>query len=121
MAKKNARIVASADVLQSLFENGKSPLSDQFLRWKVWLKWPDIVGHVAEHSRPVGYHKGTLVVWTKNSTWLHHLLFFRDMIQENVNKHVGRPWVQKVHITADRRHVPDISEMEENAKKFIES
>ena len=50
-------------VLQALFENGNSPLSAPFLRWKMWKKWPEYVGAtIAEVTEPVGLEKGTLYI-----------------------------------------------------------
>lgn len=118
MEKK--KLTPSAEVLQKLFEDGQSPLSDQFLRWKLWQSWPQVVGKLADRCRPVGYYQGTLVVWAANSSWLQQLLFFRDTIRERVNKHVGAPWVERVHLTLDSRHVPNQSDCDPEFMKFLQ-
>ena len=120
MSRKKSQLTTSCDVLQVLFENGKSPISDQFLRWKLWRKWPEIVGTISEHSKPVGFDRGTLIVWAENSTWLQHMIFFRDVIKDNVNKFVGRDWVQRVHLTLDARSVPNLDESDPELKSFLE-
>ena len=97
--KKPKKLLPAADVLQRLFENSKSPLSDGFQRWRLESQWPDIVGKtIGKHSRPIQFDKGTLVVEVTNSVWLHEIRFFLDEIKFKVNQHKGRVWVERIHL-----------------------
>ncbi|RZJ40298.1 MAG: DUF721 domain-containing protein, partial [Chryseobacterium sp.] len=80
-----------SEVLQKLFESGNSPLSEQFMRWKLWARWSEFVGPtVAENTEPVGFHRGTLFLWVRNSTWMQQLSFMREHIQDSINKKMGK-------------------------------
>ncbi len=87
------------DVLQRLFENSKSPLSDGFQRWKLESQWDQIVGpSLAKHSRPVQFYQGVLTIEVASSVWLNEFRFLVEEIRQNVNKHQGHQWVQRVHL-----------------------
>src|SRR5258708_17327565 len=99
---------SASDVLQFLLENGKSPLANQFLRWKIWKRWPDIVGTTtAQNTVPVGYDKGTLYIWVKSSSWMQQMIYFAQPVREKVNKFVGKNWVRRVRFTLDKKDVPN--------------
>ncbi|MES3037389.1 MAG: DUF721 domain-containing protein [Bdellovibrionota bacterium] len=101
------RFANGSEVLQSLFEDGKSPLSEQFIRWKMWAQWKDFVGpFVAEQTEPVGLYKGTLWVWVRHSTWMQQMLFVKREIIDNVNTKLKRNFINEVKFTLDRREVP---------------
>ncbi|PIS10955.1 MAG: DUF721 domain-containing protein [Bdellovibrio sp. CG10_big_fil_rev_8_21_14_0_10_47_8] len=105
--KKLKKISSGSEVLQALFENGKSALSVQFIRWKLWKKWPDYVGpSISQVSEPVGYHRGILYIWVKNSTWMQQLVFMREVIKDSINKKLDQPYVREVRLTLDRKSVP---------------
>lgn len=105
--KPKPKFSVGSEVLQSLFENGKSPLSDQFMRWKLWAQWADYVGPtVAQNAEPVGYQRGCLYLWVRNSTWMQQMIFMKDPIQEAINKKMGRKFVRAIRFTLDRREVP---------------
>jgi predicted nucleic acid-binding Zn ribbon protein len=117
-AKKS--LLQGSEVLQRLFENGKSPLSEQFLRWKIWGQWKTIVGPtIGEHTEPVGYSQGLLYVWVKNSTWLQQLYFVKDEMRKKVNAEVGYNYAKDIRFTMDRRGVP--RQGQEELKHQIES
>lgn len=111
----------SADeVLQLLLQNGKSPLSDQFLRWRVWRDWKNIVGaQIGEKSQPVGYHRRVLYVWVENSVWLQQLTYFNVQMREKVNTYVGKKWIISVRLTLDRKSVPSSAEKIEGLSDFL--
>ena len=102
---------SASDVLQVLFENGKSPLANQFLRWKIWKRWPEIVGETtAAHTVPVGYDKGTLYIWVKSSSWMQQMVYFAQPVKEKINKFIGKNWVRRVRFTLDKKGVPNHEE-----------
>jgi predicted nucleic acid-binding Zn ribbon protein len=108
----------SADeVLQMLLQNSKSPLSNQFLRWRVWKDWKTLVGaQIASKCQPAGYHRRTLYIWVESSAWMQQLSFFSSQIKEKVNKHVGKQWVNSVRFTLDRKSVPTSEESAQDLK-----
>jgi len=110
----------SAQVLQSLFENGKSPLSDQFVRWKLWAQWSEIVGPtIADQTEPVGISKDCLVLWVKSSPWMQQLYYMKNQILRTVVLKTGLTHIKNIHFTLDRRAVPQDQSQQGEIKKFI--
>ncbi len=112
--KKGAgKLNSGSAIIQSLFEGKNSPLSEQFVRWKIWYSWADYVGPtMANCCLPVGYDRGTLFVWVKNSSWMHHLQFLKETLQEQINARLGKPFVKRIRLTLDRNEVPNASDPE---------
>lgn len=105
--KPNAKLSNSSEVLHGLFENGKSALSEQFIRWKLWRKWAEFTGpSIGEISEPVGYRRGILYVWVKNASWMQQLIFMLDPLKTSINKKLGINYVKGIHLTLDRKAVP---------------
>jgi predicted nucleic acid-binding Zn ribbon protein len=103
---RHSNLQNASNVLQALLGNGKSALSDGFLRWKIWRNWEQVVGPSLAHAcEPVGYRHGLLYLWVKSSAHLQELRFFQSEIREKVNKHVGREWVRSLRITTNRHDV----------------
>ena len=98
MKKRGKGTLLDAElVLQSLFENSKSPLAHGFQRWNLEREWPKVVGaQLGMATRPVDYNKGVLFVAVKNSALLTELIFLREHLIEKINKHVGKSWVKKL-------------------------
>lgn len=97
----------SSSVLMSLFESGKSPLSEQFLRWKLWMKWKDVVGDsIAQNSEPVGLQHGVLYIWVKSSVWMQQMFFLKTQIKNSINQKFKKGYVRDIRFTLDRRAVP---------------
>lgn len=108
------KLSLGSDVLQSIFENGKSPLSEQFIRWKLWKKWPDFVGSsISAVSEPVSYRRGTLYIWVKNSSWMQQMVFMLEPMKDKINSMVGFSYVKSIHLTMDRHSVPSTEESPE--------
>ncbi len=104
--KREGRPQPASEVLQTLLENSKSPLSDQFIRWKLWARWEEIVGKtIAEQTLPVGYQRGSLLVWVKNSTWMQQMVFMREPMIRTINSKLNRQFVHFIRFTLDRREV----------------
>lgn len=118
--KGNGKLSSSSAIIQSLFEGKQSPLSEQFIRWKIWYSWADYVGPtMANCCLPVGYDHGTLFVWVKNSAWMHHLQFLKETLQEQVNSRLGHYYVKRIRLTLDRNEAPNASDPEWQA--FIDN
>lgn len=112
----------SSSVLMSLFESGKSPLSEQFLRWKLWMKWREVVGDaIADNSEPVGLQRGLLYVWVKNSVWMQQMYFLKSQIKSSINTKFKKGFVKDIRFTLDRRAVPtdNSSDLKNQIQKLI--
>lgn len=109
-----------SEVLQSLFEDGKSPLSEQFIRWKLWAKWADYVGaSLAKECEPVGYQRGTLYIWVSNSSSMHNLNFLKDQMMVEINKKLNRTFVKQIRLTLDRKAVPTDGDERRDLRDFV--
>lgn len=111
-----------AEVLQKLLESQVGPVSDQYLRWKLWLNWKDIVGlTVSQHSEPISYRNGLLWLWVENSVWIQHLGFMSESIKEAINKKFRSGFVKEIRYTLDRRQVPSAENevFRDQVKKFL--
>ncbi len=111
-----------AEVLQKLLENKAGPVSDQYLRWKLWLSWSEIVGpSLSESCEPIAYRQGVLWLWVKNSVWLQQLTFMQEPIKNTVNQKFKTGFVSEVRLTLDRKLTPsrDDESFKKNLKKFI--
>lgn len=118
--KRNSHLTSASDVLQTLLQNGKGPLSQQFKRWRLWRFWEEVVGEtIAKNTTPVSYSRGVLYVWVKNSVQLQELLFFTVPLRDKVNEYLGYKWVKMVRFTTDRKSVPNIDETQKEFKDFI--
>lgn len=109
--KPKGKLSLGSEVLQSLFENGKSPLSEQFMRWKLWAKWEEIVGpSIAQNAEPVGFQRGILFVWVRNSTWMQQMTFMAGHIKDTINRKFEKDFVKYIKFTLDRHEVPSQGE-----------
>jgi predicted nucleic acid-binding Zn ribbon protein len=118
--KPKTDLLAVSKVLQTLLANGKSPLSDQFLRWKIWRFWPQIVGEtLGRVCEPVGFDRGRLFIWVKSSPRMQEIRFFEDQLKTKVNEHVGRSWCRDIRFTLDRRGIPKEAEVSEEFKAYL--
>lgn len=112
----------SGHVLQALFESGNSPLSEHFLRWKLWSQWKELMGEmIATNSEPVGYSHKKLYVYVKNSTMLHHMYFIRNNMLRKIKKDFHPSFVQEIYFTLDRKKVPHESDEQEKIKEDIQN
>lgn len=101
----------ATDVLEKVLLNNKSPLSDQFMRWKLWRKWDEVVGPtISAQSMPVGFVNGMLYVWVKNAVWMNEMIFLAGPLRDKVNAFVERNWVQQVRFTLNQHEVPKTDE-----------
>ena len=124
MSEKDYRVKfqTSAEVLHKLLEDKAGPVSDQYLRWKLWLSWKDIVGNtIAENAEPVSYRHGVLWLWVRNSVWMTQMTFMLEPIKNSVNQKFREGFVKEVRLTLDRKNIPHDSNVDfkKNVQKFI--
>lgn len=116
---KKKKLSAGSEVLMGLFENGKSPLSGQFLRWKLWAKWPEVVGAtIAQNAEPVAFKNGILFLWVRHSAWMQQLMFMREHMLKTINQKMGHNYVKSIRFTLDRHDVPQQDDA--NFKEMIQ-
>jgi predicted nucleic acid-binding Zn ribbon protein len=97
----------AASVIEGLLEKTKSPLAEDFKRYRLKLDWATIVGAtIAEKCSPVAFSHGVLFIWVTNSTWLNQLFFVRGEILKKVNKYNGPKWAKEIRFTQDRKDIP---------------
>jgi hypothetical protein len=119
--ERYSRLDAAASVLQEVFRGDSTPLSDSFLRWRVWNSWESIVGaQIASSSLPVGYVRGCLTVWVKSAARLQEMTFVVKPLMEKINTHVGKRWVRQIRFTQDRKSVPAPAESDQSLREFTE-
>lgn len=118
--KKSKKPQLASDVLQTLLQNSKSPLAEQFLRWKVWNSWGEIMGEkIAKHSVPVGYQKGQLYIWVDHPARIQEFRFIVKEIMYKINEYCGKRWVRRIHFTLDRKSVPKSEESAKDLRDFL--
>ncbi len=116
---------SSAEVLKSLFDDKKKGgvVSDQFLRWKLWMQWSELVGpSIAEYTEPVSYRDGVLWLWVKNSTWMQQMTFMSDSIKNVIEQKFRKGYVREIRFTLDRKALPRREDMnfQKSVKKFTD-
>ena len=118
--KKSKQPQLASDVLQSLLQNSKSPLAEQFLRWKLWHSWDSVVGEkIAKHTTPVSYLKGQLYVWVDHPARMQELSFCTKELMYKINEFCGKRWVRRIRFTIDKKSVPQPEQAPEAMKDFI--
>jgi hypothetical protein len=114
----------AAEVLKSLLDSKKGgAVSENFMRWKLWLNWSDVVGKtMSENCEPIAYHEGTLWLWVKNSVWMQQISFMLEPIKNTINEKYKKGYVKEVRLTLDRRTVPSRSDenFAHSVKKMID-
>jgi len=124
MSKKvnrKSQLTSVSDVLQTLLQNGKSPLSQGFSRWRVWRDWNRIVGEeVARHTVPVDYKQGMLYLWVNSSARMQEISFMSQQIRRRVNEHMGRNWVSRIRFTLNKNDIPSQQELEQKLSSLLE-
>ncbi len=113
-----SKFKSSAEVLQNLFSNKEGPVGDQFLRWKLWMSWTEVVGPTTSKvCEPVAFHNGVLWLWVKNSTWMTQLNFLSETIKNTINQKFSQNMVKEIRLTMDRKSVP--SQNDDQFKKNV--
>ena len=110
--RPNSHLTDLSSVLQSLLSNGKSPLSDQFLKFKLVKSWKKIVGETAAGSTlPVSLKFSRLVIWVNSSARLQELRFMEEELIRRINKFLGQDRITELRFTMDRSRATSASEV----------
>lgn len=84
--KGDDTLMPASDLVKGLMQNVQRPLGVGFLRLKLEVQWPEIVGkRLAEITAPAAYQDGILDVWVAHSTWMQELWFVKEDIRSKVN------------------------------------
>lgn len=114
----------AAEVLKSLLDSKKGgAVSENFMRWKLWLNWSDVVGKtMSDNCEPIAYHDGTLWLWVRNSVWMQQISFMLVPIKNTINEKYKKGYVKEVRLTLDRRTVPSRSDenFADSVKKMVD-
>lgn len=111
-----------AEVLQKLLEGKAAPVSDQYLRWKLWLNWKETVGAtVSENAEPTAYHHGVLWLCVRNSVWMQQMTFMLEPIKKSINQKFKENMVKEIRLTLDRKATPAAGDenFKKQLKKFV--
>lgn len=112
------KLKAGAEILQALFETEDQPLAHAFNRWKLWQRWPEVVGEeFAQFTEPVGYQNGILYVWVKNSTWMQHFQMLKKQLIQSVDQRFQKGYAKEIRFTLDRKFVPEADEQTSTVKQ----
>lgn len=66
-------------------------LNENLVKYKIGIKWKEIVGEfLCKNSSPAYIKDETLYIYTFSSTWLHHLSLMKEQMLEEVQKVVGK-------------------------------
>lgn len=117
-----AKFKTSAEVLHKLLEDKAGPVSDQYLRWKLWLSWKEVVGPtVSANAEPIAYHQGILWLCVRNSVWMQQMSFMLEPIKHSVNQKFRPGFVREVRLTLDRKMTPQSTDehFKKNLRKFV--
>ncbi len=118
--RKFSELSPAANVLQSLLKSSKSPLSDQFQRWRLWQDWEKVMGaEIAKHSMPVGLLNGTLYVWVNSAARMQEMIFMVRAVLRKVNDYAGKHWITSIRFTLDQKLVQAPEQSDEAVHKFI--
>lgn len=117
---KFSNLSSAANVLQSLLKSSKSPLSEQFTRWRLWQDWEAVVGQeMAKHSMPVGFLSGTLYIWVNSAARMQEMMFLVRSLRQKINQFAGKEWVRSIRFTLDQKLVQPPNESSASLHNFL--
>ena len=121
LKRNTKKLHNSAEILQHIFKESSAPLSQSFERWKLWRRWGEIVGAtLSKVTEPVGLKNRNLIVWVKNSTWMHQVTFSKVAMIEAINSKWDKSIIDDITFTLSRNHVPMDSNLKEELQKSID-
>ncbi len=108
MNKKKDEIFSAMDVLEKLLSKGKTPLAQDFQRYRLKTDWEKIVGPtIAAKTSPISFAHKILHIWVTSSTWMNQLFYARKEILKKINLEMGAGWAREIRFTLDHRQIKD--------------
>jgi len=119
--RRKSELQTSAEILLGVLKKSNTPLGSQFVRWRLWSNWAEVVGNeMAKHTVPVSFISGDLYVWVKSAARMQELLFLVKPLREKINEFAGqRNWVKSIRFTLDRKSVPKPEETDSDLREFL--
>jgi hypothetical protein len=103
----NSKLQPVAEVLMTLLEKGKSPISQSYQMSKIWAYWNDwLPSSISKGTQPIALDRGTLYILVKNSAWMYELNFNRELILKKILNHMDESVVQNIKFTLDPKTLP---------------
>lgn len=71
--------------------------------WRALAEWPEVVGpRIAQRTRAVSFHEGTLRVEVQGSAWLHELGFLKRDLLRQLGQRLGSEHVRHLQFIIAR-------------------
>jgi predicted nucleic acid-binding Zn ribbon protein len=91
-------------VLSRLFT--RLGLDEELAGWRVVEEWPRLVGpRIAQRTRAVAFHEGTLRVEVEGSAWMHELSYLKHELIRKINRELGSERIRDVRFVIPRKGV----------------
>jgi len=88
---------SASQILQSLLEDGKSPLADSYLCYRLRFEWTQVIGEkLAPFCSPREVRKGVLYLNVPSSAWAQQIRWIEHELIHKLNTHVRRTWVKEI-------------------------
>lgn len=85
-----------AIVPQYIAHKGKA-FADSYYRHAVLWHWRDIVGEaIGRHVQPMGIKKGTLYLYSPDSTWRNEIRLMQGQVVQQLNNYAGQALVKEL-------------------------
>ncbi len=77
--------------------------ADQQIATKLWRHWAKLTKNtVLQHTRPVSFNQGRLVLWVEHSTLSQEAHFYIDQLKQNINTFLKSPSVKEIYFTLNK-------------------
>lgn len=90
------------EVIKTVFKN-LDISEDVALRGRALNCWRDVAGDAAEHSEPLRFQGGIMVVAVKSSAWLNELSLRKSELVRRLERDVGKGVVKDIRFQMDRK------------------
>jgi len=116
----NINLQSVAEVLMTLLEKGKSPISQSYQMSKIWAFWSEwLPKSISKGTQPVALNRGVLYILVRNSSWMYELNFNREVILKKLQDQMGGSIIHSIKFTLDPKTLPqDVLEKAE-FKEFL--
>ncbi len=95
MGKYRGSLTHLGDIIANLHRDGALPFNPDDAN--IWKVWDEVVGSIiSKHAAPSWIKKGKLRVTVTDPIWLQEMKFREEVVRDKLNKHLGRPAVEKI-------------------------
>ncbi|MCP4667588.1 MAG: DUF721 domain-containing protein [Deltaproteobacteria bacterium] len=103
MGKKRGSLTPLGDIIANLLGDGGLPFNPEDAN--IWKVWDEVVGSIiSRHASPSWIKEGKLRVKVSDPIWLQELTFMEKAIKDKLNKHLGRPAVERIEFRVGPNH-----------------